>query len=55
MAVVMPGAIKAQKAAESKVDLPRAGINGNFANMRLLPATRNREVPQGEDFRRGVA
>jgi TonB family protein len=28
MAVIMPGAIKAQKAAESKVDLPRAGING---------------------------
>ena len=28
MIVVMPGAIKAQKAAESKVDPPRAGING---------------------------
>ena len=28
MVVVTPGAIKAQKAAESKVDPPRAGING---------------------------
>jgi hypothetical protein len=53
MVVVMPGAIKAQKAAESKVDPPRAGINGVTSPICIYgPLPGNREVPQGEDFRR---
>ena len=47
MVVVMPGAIKAQKAAESKVDPPRAGINGVTSPICIycpLPVTEKRKA-----------